>query len=168
MLNQNMPNCDLVGPSYGPNWGRVWRAAVAVAVGMFVGLNPNAQQTAAATAMILDQSVAAITITSAGSGYAFAPAVSIVGGEGSGAAAFASVSNGAVIEITVSDGGSGYTGAPNVVIEPPPALLSLRRLFLIWLAMAGLPISGQTVSLSLRKVVRSRAIGSPNPVQPCH
>jgi len=61
--------------------------------------------------------VTSVDITNAGSGYdaAFPPAITISGGEGTGAAASATV-NGSISEVTVTAGGSGYTSSPLVSI----------------------------------------------------
>ena len=62
-------------------------------------------------------SVTSVDITNAGSGYdaAFPPAITISGGEGTGAAATATV-NGSISGVTVTEGGSGYTSSPLVSI----------------------------------------------------
>ena len=59
-----------------------------------------------------------VSLGSGGSGYTIAPAVSFLGGGGSGAAAIASVSGGVITSITVINPGSGYTSEPTVVITP--------------------------------------------------
>ena len=51
-------------------------------------------------------------------GYSTAPAVSFVGGGGSGADATATVVNGVVTAVTVGNDGTGYTSAPAVVFTP--------------------------------------------------
>ena len=57
--------------------------------------------------------VGTINVTNGGSGYTFAPAVTLTGGGGgSGATATATITNGVVTGITVT-GGSGYTTAPD-------------------------------------------------------
>lgn len=78
--------------------------------------------------------LAAITITTAGTGYVAGdvltvtstdkrgsgyttPTVSITGGGGSGATAKAAVSNGGVYSVTVTAAGSGYTSAPTVAFS---------------------------------------------------
>lgn len=58
--------------------------------------------------------VQSITVTSGGSGYTSAPAVSLGGGGGSGATATATVSGGAVTAVTITAAGSGYSSAPSV------------------------------------------------------
>jgi uncharacterized repeat protein (TIGR01451 family) len=64
-------------------------------------------------------SVGAVRVTSPGSGYTTAPAISFTGGGGgTGATATATVSGGQITAINVTSGGSGYTSAPSVVITP--------------------------------------------------
>ena len=64
-----------------------------------------------------------ITLTNVGTGYQFGttffsltPAVSITGGDGSGATATATLSGDSVASITITSGGSGYTSAPTITI----------------------------------------------------
>lgn len=61
--------------------------------------------------------VASITLNSGGSGYTFAPAVSITGGGGTGAVATATLAPRSVASITVTDGGSDYKAIPYVTIS---------------------------------------------------
>ncbi len=63
-----------------------------------------------------------INITSGGSGYTAAPAVTLTGGGGTGATATATITGGAVTAITILTVGSGYTSAPTVTIAPPGTL----------------------------------------------
>jgi hypothetical protein len=56
--------------------------------------------------------VKSITMTSNGSGYTSAPAVSFVSSSGSGAVAQAVINNGKVTSVNVIDGGTGYQTAP--------------------------------------------------------
>src|ERR1700685_1253712 len=79
----------------------------------------NAQQTATATASLFEQYVVAINVTSGGSGYTFAPYVTISGGGGTGAGAYATIGGGAVTSITITNTGFGYTNAPQVIIAAP-------------------------------------------------
>lgn len=58
--------------------------------------------------------VTGITVSSGGSGYTSAPAVSFSGGGGSGLEATAVVSGGAVTAVNITNPGSGYTSAPTV------------------------------------------------------
>ena len=76
--------------------------------------------TATATAGLSAGAVAGFAINSGGSGYTSAPAVTLVGGDGTGATAVAVLTGGAVSAINVVNGGSGYTIAPAVVIAAPP------------------------------------------------
>jgi len=57
-----------------------------------------------------------LTLTGGGSGYTCAPAVSFVGGVGSGAVATSEVAF-AVASINVTNGGSGYASAPTVFLS---------------------------------------------------
>lgn len=63
--------------------------------------------------------VTGVTVSTQGTGYASAPAVSFTGGSGSGATATAvlgtGTSAGKVIRVNVTNGGVGYTTAPSVV-----------------------------------------------------
>ena len=58
--------------------------------------------------------VAGISLTSGGSGYTSAPAVTISGGGGSGATAKATVVGGVVTTLVITNPGSGFTSAPTV------------------------------------------------------
>jgi hypothetical protein len=63
--------------------------------------------------------VTGVTVSTQGTGYTSAPAVSFTGGSGSGATATAvlgtGTSAGKVIRVNVTNGGVGYTAAPSVV-----------------------------------------------------
>lgn len=61
--------------------------------------------------------VVGVEVDNAGSGYATPPAVSFIGGGGTGAVAVASVANGQVTGITVLNRGSNYSTAPTVVLS---------------------------------------------------
>jgi hypothetical protein len=74
---------------------------------------------AAATAHLTLGAVSSVTIDLGGSGFAFAPLVSIVGGGGSGATASAVLTGDVLTSITVLAGGTGYTSVPDVVIGVP-------------------------------------------------
>jgi len=90
------------------------------ALTFLIGLgSANAQQTATATAVLSGQFVVGANVTSGGSGYPFAPQVTISGGGGSGAGAFATISGGVVTSITVTNAGFGYTNQPLVTITAP-------------------------------------------------
>ena len=67
---------------------------------------------AAATANVINGSVASITVTSGGGGYTSAPQVQIVGGGATG-------NNVATATAIILTGGTGYTQAPNVMIAAP-------------------------------------------------
>lgn len=58
--------------------------------------------------------ITGISLTSGGSGYTLAPAVTFSGGGGSGAAATATLTPTSVASAVVTSGGSGYTTPPNV------------------------------------------------------
>ena len=63
--------------------------------------------------------VSGFDITNGGAGYAFAPAVTLIGGSGTGATATATINaSGVVTAINVTNGGTGYaTALPTVAIE---------------------------------------------------
>lgn len=71
---------------------------------------------ALAVAVLDAGGVDAITVVDGGARFTSAPAVSLVGGGGSGATATAILSGGKVVAINVTAAGSGYTEAPAVVI----------------------------------------------------
>ena len=85
-----------------------------------LALNPVPSQ-AFATATVNYGFVVHATVTSGGSGYVTAPAVSIMGGGGSNAGATATLSGGVVTAVTITNAGFGYTNTPTVRIAPPPA-----------------------------------------------
>ena len=60
--------------------------------------------------------IVSIPVSSGGSEYLSAPAVTISGGGGINATAIANVTNGVVTSITVTNGGSGYTSSPTITI----------------------------------------------------
>ena len=76
-------------------------------------------QTATGTAVRSGTTLGSITLGSGGSGYNFAPAVSITGGGGSGATATATETGGVVTGYTVTAAGSGYTSTPTVTVSAP-------------------------------------------------
>ena len=80
----------------------------------------NPGSLATATAIVMYGFVVDKTVTSGGSGYTSAPAVTITG-NGSGATATATVSGGAVTAITITNAGSGYTSGATITIAAPPA-----------------------------------------------
>jgi hypothetical protein len=63
--------------------------------------------------------VTAVSVSTGGSRYLEAPAVTFSGGAGSGAAATASIAGGVVTSIAVTNTGLGYTSAPTVAIAKP-------------------------------------------------
>ncbi len=73
---------------------------------------------ASATAAVAS-GVTSVTVQDGGRGYTTAPAVSFVGGGGTGATATATISGGVVTAITVGTPGSGYTSPPRVVVASP-------------------------------------------------
>ncbi|MDR3377654.1 MAG: hypothetical protein P4M10_03135, partial [Verrucomicrobiae bacterium] len=87
----------------------------------FVPTN-NAGQ-AGAYAQTIGSFVYGAVVTNGGFGYGNIPAVTFVGGGGSGAAGYGTVSNGVVTGIIVTNAGAGYTSLPSVVIDPPNGLL---------------------------------------------
>lgn len=60
--------------------------------------------------------LAAIELTSGGSGYTTPPTVTFSGGGGTGAAATAIIQGGAVVGFTITNEGSGYTSAPTITL----------------------------------------------------
>jgi phage tail sheath protein FI len=69
--------------------------------------------------------ILSIAVTTQGSGYTTAPAVTITGGGGSGATAAAVLGTGAnagkVVSITITSPGKGYATDPTIAIAAPPA-----------------------------------------------
>ena len=66
--------------------------------------------------------VTRVDVTSSGSGYVTAPAVSFFSGAATATANLGSGANaGKVISITVTNGGTGYTSAPIITIAAPPS-----------------------------------------------
>jgi hypothetical protein len=63
--------------------------------------------------------VTAVSVSTGGSRYLEAPAVTFSGGAGSGAAATASIAGGVVTSIAVTNTGLSYTSAPTVAIAKP-------------------------------------------------
>lgn len=80
----------------------------------------NTSRQATATANRTGQFITSYSVVDAGAGYQVPPAVTIVGGGGSGATATANVSGGMVTSISANNAGSGYTSTPLVRIDPPP------------------------------------------------
>jgi len=76
--------------------------------------------TATAVAITNYGFVVSAVLTGGGSGYTSPPAVTILGGGGSGATAAATVTNGQVSGITILSAGSGYSSIPTITIAAPP------------------------------------------------
>ncbi|MGO8930964.1 MAG: LamG domain-containing protein [Limisphaerales bacterium] len=108
---------------------------------LLLGWSSNAQSTATATATLFNDFVVAITVTDGGSGYGWAPLVTIIGGGGTGAAAVATVSNGVVTSITVTNAGFDYTNGPQVTIAAPDTTLFNSSLVL------DLPLAGSVIDV---------------------
>ena len=83
---------------------------------------PSNNNTATASALVLNGFVYGATVTSGGAGYAGIPNVQFTGGGGSGAAATAVVSNGIVVSLNVTNPGVGYASAPLIQIDSPAAV----------------------------------------------
>ena len=95
-------------------------AGVASSGNYRLALSPVPAQ-AFATALVSGGFVVGAPVTSPGSGYVVAPAVTIVGGGGSNATAvITNVPGGMVTNITITNPGNGYTSTPTVRIGPPP------------------------------------------------
>jgi len=88
---------------------------------LYLSDQPN--QAAAFAKLTSGMTVESITVEYAGSGYVEAPAVTLVGGGGTGTTATATIDNkGRVTAIAVNTAGSGYTSLPRVVIAAPPTV----------------------------------------------
>lgn len=72
---------------------------------------------ATATATLTGDVITSTTITLGGSGYSFAPDVTVTG-DGTGAIITATITDGVVTALTIVDGGSGYSSA-TIVIDAP-------------------------------------------------
>ncbi|NGM62143.1 RagB/SusD family nutrient uptake outer membrane protein [Sphingobacterium sp. SGG-5] len=64
----------------------------------------------------VSENIKTIDVTAGGTGYTVAPAVTITGGNGTGATATASISGGSVTEITITNPGIQFTSTPVVTI----------------------------------------------------
>jgi hypothetical protein len=93
-----------------------------------LALSPLPTQ-AFATALLYNDFVVGATITSGGSGYVTAPAITIVGGNGVGAGGYAAISGGVVTKISITNAGYGYTTTPTIRIGQPPAAAVLPTVF---------------------------------------
>lgn len=99
----------------------------ALLVAGFLSWFPSfAGDTATAEADVIGGLVSGIMVTSSGSGYVSAPAVTIDGGGGYGATAKAFLKGDKVAAIIVVTAGSGYTSPPLVTVEEPPKVLATR------------------------------------------
>jgi hypothetical protein len=88
-----------------------------------LALSDQPNQAAAFAKLTSSMTVDSITVEYAGSGYAVAPAVTLVGGGGTGTTATATIdSKGRVTSIKVDTAGSGYTSLPRVQIAAPPTV----------------------------------------------
>ena len=87
----------------------------------------NSHQTATATATISGGFLTIITVATAGNGYVAAPAVSILGGGGSGAVASAAISGGVVTGFTIPQSRLGLQQSPDGCAEPAPAQPDLHH-----------------------------------------
>jgi formylglycine-generating enzyme required for sulfatase activity len=86
--------------------------------------------TAKAVAFVANGFVIAASVIDGGSGYRTAPAISFVGGNGSGAKAHSQISSqGIVTNIVIENAGSGYTSTPAVQIDPPDTL-NIKSIYL--------------------------------------
>lgn len=61
--------------------------------------------------------VVGLTVAVAGADYTLPPAITIVGGGGSGATAQAVVNNGAIVSVIMLQSGTGYTSTPTVIVN---------------------------------------------------
>ena len=110
--------------------------------------NPGSRATA--TAIVMYGFVVDRTLTSGGSGYTSAPAVTITG-NGSGATATATVSGGAVTAITITSAGSGYTTGATITIAAPPAPFVINYTGgTITATYATAPAAGQSITATYR------------------
>ena len=90
-----------------------------------VGFSPRILLAPGFTHQRTSNGILSIAVTTQGSGYTTAPAVTITGGGGSGATAVAVLGTGAnagkVISFTITNPGKGYTTNPTVAIAAPPS-----------------------------------------------
>ena len=110
--------------------------------------NPGSRATATAT--IISGFVIGGAVTSGGSGYSVAPAVTITG-NGTGAAATATVSSGAVSAINITSAGSGYTTGATITIAAPPAPFTVNYTGVtVTATYASAPAAGQSITATYR------------------
>lgn len=81
---------------------------------------PFPPRRAQGASQVVNGFVVVATVSDAGFGYDSPPAVTLIGGGGSGASATATVANGVVTGIVITQPGSGYTSAPTLRIASPP------------------------------------------------
>ena len=90
-----------------------------------VGFSPRILVAPGFTHQRTSNGILSIAVTTQGSGYTTAPAVTITGGGGSGATAVAVLGTGAnagkVVSFTITNPGKGYTTNPTVEIAAPPS-----------------------------------------------
>jgi phage tail sheath protein FI len=90
-----------------------------------VGFSPRILLAPGFTHQRTSNGILSIAVTTQGSGYTTAPAVTISGGGGSGATAVAVLGTGAnagkVVSFTITNPGKGYTSNPTVTIAAPPS-----------------------------------------------
>jgi len=79
------------------------------------------------TANLSGTTVASITLGTGGSGYIYAPTVTITGGGGSGATAHAVVSGGSITSFVVDTPGTGYTSVPTVNVNPNTIAVNITQ-----------------------------------------
>ena len=82
---------------------------------------PNTAVTATGAPIITSGFVTGATVTSGGSGYTTAPAVTVNDATGSGAVITATVSNGAVASLLVQNAGHSYSPSATLTIGAPPS-----------------------------------------------
>jgi len=122
------------------------------------GLGAESQQAATAVATVTNGSLDSVTLTSGGSGYTAPPAVTFVGGGGTGASAIAQISDGVVTAIIIQSPGSGYTDAPAVSVDPPAAQVTPATLNIS--LVPKLTITGQ--AWAVQSLQYADALGDPN------
>jgi hypothetical protein len=111
----------------------------------------NANHQATATANLSGQFVISYNVTSGGSGYVAAPAVTVSGGGGSGATAHAVISGGVVTSVVADTTGAGYTSAPTVTLASPPPNIS----FATYWSNDGTSVAGSEPSAAVSVPVSS-------------
>ena len=113
----------------------------------------NTSRQASATAFVAAGLVLSNLVTDGGAGYLTPPAVSYLGGGGSGATAHALIGGGVVTSVVRDLPGSGYIAAPVVVIGAPPVNMSYRT---FW------SNGTSSVSVPVTKGLYSTLLGDPN------